>query len=231
MAVSQSAPQTAPESIGIFGGAFAPFHNGHLRLALEVKERLGLAQVRLLPTAHPPHRLQPKVSPQRRLEWLKAAIRKEKGLVADDRELRRTGTSYTIDTLLALQEAFPHSRLVLILGADAFAHFHTWHRWQEIVTLAHLAVVSRPGSALSVPKEAVGVLAAQPLVDASQWQKAPWGSWSEVVLPAMEISSTRIRRLLKSGQSVRGLLPDAILNTLSAQDLALLIQDEQSTTH
>ena len=86
-------------AIGIFGGAFAPFHNGHLRLALEARERLGLSQVRLIPTAHPSHRPDSRVSPQKRLEWLKLAIAKESGLVADDREIKRIGPSYTIDTL------------------------------------------------------------------------------------------------------------------------------------
>lgn len=202
--------------IGIFGGAFAPFHNGHLRLALEAFERLQLDQLRLIPTAHPPHRLSSHVSPQRRLEWLRLAIRREPGLIADERELLRAGPSYTVDTLLQLRAEFPTSPFILLMGADAFAHFHTWQRWQEILTLARLAVVPRPGLSTTPPPECATALQ---------------GRWQLLELPLLEISSTRIRRLLKAGQSVRGLLPDAILNSLTAADREALTQDENPITH
>jgi nicotinate-nucleotide adenylyltransferase len=217
-------------SIGIFGGAFAPFHNGHLRLAIEARERLGLQQVRLIPTAHPPHRPDSRVHPQRRLEWLKAALRRERGLVADDTELLREGPSYTVDTLLTLREQFTNSSLVLLMGSDAFAHLHAWHRWRELIGIAHLAVVSRPGAALEASAQTRELLgpAAQ---DISELQNAPSGRWYRFEVPMLDISSTRIRRLLKSGRSVRGLVPDAILNAMTAADVAALTQDDDATTH
>ncbi len=220
-------PNTA---IGIFGGAFAPFHNGHLRLALEARERLGLSQVRLIPTAHPPHRPDPKVSPQKRLEWVKLAIAKEEGLVADDREIKRIGPSYTIDTLAELKKWRPRTPLVLLLGADAFAHFHTWHMWREILDLAHLAVVSRPGSTLLPPLEA-DILAERHTDTAEAFKSVPAGLWMELPLPLMEISSSRIRRLLRQEQSVRGLLPDAILDALTPKDIQLLTAEDTLSKH
>jgi nicotinate-nucleotide adenylyltransferase len=133
--------------IGVFGGAFAPFHNGHLRLAIEARDRLELSQLRLIPTAHPPHRPDSRVSPSRRYEWVRLATRRERGLTVDDCEIRRDGPSYTVDTLAALHVLHPRTPLCLLMGADAFAHFHTWHRWRDILTLAHLAIITRPGAA------------------------------------------------------------------------------------
>ncbi|ULQ47373.1 nicotinate (nicotinamide) nucleotide adenylyltransferase [Flagellatimonas centrodinii] len=204
------------KAVGLFGGAFAPFHNGHLRLALEARERLGLDQVRLVPTAFPVHRPQARISPLRRLEWVRLAVAREHALVVDDCELRRDGPSYTIDTLSQLAEQFPRARRVLLMGADAFAHFHTWHRWADILGLAELAVVLRPGNDLQPPAEAAAALE---------------GRFHPLEVPLLDISSTRIRRKLRHGKSVRGLLPDAILDSLTAADIAALTEDENPSTH
>lgn len=204
------------KAIGLFGGAFSPFHNGHLRLAIEARERLSLDQVRLVPTAHPVHRQDSRVSPQRRLEWVRLAIGREPRLVADDCEIRREGPSFTVDTLEGLTEQFPRARRVLLMGADAFAHFHTWHRWPRILELAEIAVVLRPGARLEPPAEAATALA---------------GRFHALEVPLIDISSSRIRQKLRDGLSVRGLLPDAILNSLTPADLKALTADENPSTH
>ncbi|MFA5941885.1 MAG: nicotinate-nucleotide adenylyltransferase [Sinimarinibacterium sp.] len=219
------------KAIGIFGGAFAPFHNGHLRLAIEARERLGLQQLRLIPTAHPPHRPDSRVSPQRRLEWVRMAVRRERGLIADDREILREGPSFTVDTLAELREEYPRASLVLLMGADAFQHLHTWHRWPELLELAHLAVVARPGSLLDPSNETRQALGPRRAYDAAELRALPNGRWFQFEVPMLDISSTRIRRLLKQGHSVRGLVPDAILNIMTAADFAALIQDDDATTH
>lgn len=219
------------KAIGIFGGAFAPFHNGHLRLVLEARARLGLSEIRLIPTAHPPHRPDSRVSAPRRLDWVKLAVRKEHGLMADDREMRREGPSYTVDTLTSLREEFPRAALVLLMGADAFAHLHSWHRWSELTNLAHLAVVARPGIPLAPSAECNALLAPRRADKTGQLLSQPAGLWTPLELPLLDISSTRIRRLLKSGVSVRGLVPDAILNTWTAADVAALTKDDDATTH
>src|SRR5689334_3470917 len=117
-----------PRAIGIFGGTFAPIHNGHLRLAIEALEQLELAQVRLIPAARPPLRAAPAVPAQRRLRWLKLAIRGEPGLVADERELRRQGPSFTVDTVAGLRDEFPRTPLCLLLGGDAARQLPQWRR-------------------------------------------------------------------------------------------------------
>lgn len=219
------------KAIGIFGGAFAPFHNGHLRLALEARARLGLSEVHLIPTAHPPHRPDSRVSAPRRLDWVRLAVRKERGLIADDREIQRAGPSYTVDTLTSLRQEFPQASLVLLMGADAFAHLHTWHRWSEIIGLAHLAVAARPGTQIAPSAECASQLASCRADKSGQLLTQPAGLWTPLDLPLLDISSTRVRRLLKSGVSVRGLVPDAILNSWTAADVAALVQDDNATTH
>ncbi|WP_028080488.1 nicotinate-nucleotide adenylyltransferase [Solimonas soli] len=218
-------------AIGVFGGAFAPFHNGHLRVAIEARERLDLTQVRLIPTAHAAHRPDSRVSPQRRLEWLRAAVRREKALVPDDREILRDGVSYTVDTLEELRRDFPRAALVLLMGADAFEHFHTWNRWQQIVELAHIAVIARPGSALQLSAETREVLEGRRTDSVAALHEQTAGLWLPLEFPPLDISATRIRRLLAQQRSVRGLVPDAILNTMTAADIAALTQDNDATKH
>jgi nicotinate-nucleotide adenylyltransferase len=219
------------KAIGIFGGAFAPFHNGHLRVAIEARDRLDLDQVRLIPTAHAAHRPDSRISPQRRLEWLRIAVRREKGLVPDDREILRAGVSYTVDTLDELRRDFPRAALVLIMGSDAFEHFHTWNRWPRILELAHVAVITRPGSEPQPSVETREALAGCRAADAAALHRRPGGLWLPLEMPLLDISSTRIRRLLLQGRSVRGLIPDAILNAMTAADVAALTQDNDATQH
>ena len=206
--------------IGLFGGAFSPFHNGHLRLAIEALEQLGLYQMRLAPTAHPPHRAPSRISGARRLAWVESAVRAVPGLVADDRELLRDGPSYTVETLRELKTEWGERPLVLIMGADAFAHFHTWKDWETILDLAHLGIAARPGSTLAPPPETAVRLAKSRLYRAEDLRDRPAGAWMEVALPALDISSTRIRRLLAEGRSPRGLLPDAVYDALTDTDRA-----------
>lgn len=219
------------KAIGIFGGAFAPFHNGHLRVAIEARDRLDLNQVQLIPTAHAAHRPDSRVSPQRRLEWLRAAVRREKNLIPDDREIVRQGVSYTVDTLEELRRDFPRAALVLLMGSDAFEHFHTWHRWPRILELAHVAVITRPGAEPKPSVEASDALLGCRAHDAAALHDRPSGLWMPLEMPLLDISSTRIRRLLLQERSVRGLIPDAILHAMTAADIAALTQDNDATQH
>lgn len=219
------------KAIGILGGAFAPFHNGHLRLALEARDRLDLSQVRLIPTAHAPHRPDSRVSARRRLEWVRTAVRREKMLVADDREILRDGPSYTVDTLAELRADYPKAALVLLMGADAFSHLHTWNRWPQLFDYAHLAVVARPGMTLCPSVETADFLAPRRATGAEAFHDCAAGLWLPLEVPQLDISSTRIRRLLRDRRSVRGLVPDAILNAMTAADVAALTQDDNATKH
>jgi nicotinate-nucleotide adenylyltransferase len=134
--------------IGVFGGTFDPVHNAHIQMAVEAKQALSLDEVRLIPCHKPPHRDTPAATSEQRLALLQLAVTGCEGLVVDDREIRRDTASYTIDTLLSLrQELGDQVSIVFLLGMDAFVQLHTWHRWQALRDLAHIAVMSRPNSA------------------------------------------------------------------------------------
>ncbi len=223
-------------AIGLFGGTFAPIHNGHLRLAIELRELLGLDCVHVVPSARPPHRAAPGVSAERRLEWARLAIADEPGLLVDDCEVRRAReqqrASYTIDTLAAMKAAVPDARLHLLLGDDAANRLHTWHRWRDLFSLAHLVVVQRPQPADVMAPEVAEFLHDRIVASADALRGQSAGLWLPVRLPPLAISATRIRALLKAGRSVRGLLPEAVIRSLTPEDVrALTIDEDQDPAH
>lgn len=201
--------------IGILGGTFDPIHNGHLRTALEVAEQLGVSTLRLIPAQVPPHRPQPVASAAHRYAMVQLAVACEPRLQADDCELRRSGTSYSVDTLAALRMAVGAScPLVFVLGQDAFQGFQTWRRWQDILGLAHLAVVQRPGHALPAAGWYAGHLA-----EAAALHRAPAGYICPLSVTALDISATAIRAQMRAGRSPRYLLPDAVLDYIQTHQL------------
>lgn len=170
--------------------------------------------MRLIPANLPPHRAAPRVPAARRLDWVRLAIENEPGLIADDRELRRSGPSYTVDTLASLHAEFPDAALHLLLGADAAAQLHTWHRWRDLPAMAQLVFFERPGITLA--------LAAEVEAHLQKYRALPL-----MTLRALDISSTEIRQLLLTGRSLRGLVPEAVLRSFSPDDLNQLnAQDE-----
>lgn len=210
-------------AIGVLGGTFAPIHNGHLRLAIEAREQLGLDEVRLVPASTPPLRSIPGVAPARRLHWVRLAVAGEKGLVADDCEVTRSGPSYTVDTLTQIRAQHPHAPLCLLLGLDAAQKLLQWHRWQKLVELAHLVVFNRPGAALELPGQLAAMLQVVPEPGALREQ--PAGLCWRAAMPPLPISASDIRRRLRAGHSVRGLVPDRVLADFTPQDLKMLSQD------
>ena len=132
--------------IGILGGTFDPIHLGHLRLAEEVRETLGLRQVRFVPAYQPPHRRAPLASAAHRQAMLECALSDNPDFVLDLCEYQRGGASWMVDTCAALRAKHPDEPLILIMGMDAFNGFTRWREWARILDLVHLAIASRPGS-------------------------------------------------------------------------------------
>lgn len=213
-------------AIGILGGTFAPIHNGHLRLAIEAREQLSLAEVRLVPAAQPPLRAMPAVSAARRLHWVDLAIKGEAGLVCDARELTRSGPSYTVDTLEELRAEFPEAPLCLLLGLDAAQQLPAWHRWERLIELAHLVFFNRPGQVPDLSGALAALLARRQAHSAAELHESPAGRWWRVAMPPVPVSATDIRRRLRENRSVRGLLPDRVLDSFTPSDLELLKHDE-----
>jgi len=202
--------------IGIFGGTFDPIHFGHLRPAQEALQQLALAELRFIPAAQPPHRPAPVASAAKRLAMVELAIRGLPGFRVDDRELRRGGLSYTVLTLESLRAELGNMPLCLLIGADQFRSFETWHRWQEIPDLAHLAVLNRPGTTASVlPAWARGRTCA----DVRDLREAPAGRLAFLPVSPQDISATRIRAAFARGASVQELLPEAVLDYIRANQV------------
>jgi nicotinate-nucleotide adenylyltransferase len=204
--------------IGIFGGTFDPIHFGHLRTALDVMQSVGLEQVRFIPLHGPVHRDQPKASPVDRLRMVEAAIADQEGFVADDRELRRAGRSYTVDTLRELREAFPGQGLCLMMGMDAFSGFPGWHRPDDILKLAHLVVMRRPGEE-TLSKAARALLKKHQYPGNIKDYQQQAGAIVLQTFTQLDISATHIRTLLGQGRLPRYLLPEAVLELILSEGL------------
>ena len=196
--------------IGIFGGSFDPVHYGHLRPALEVLEALSLDSMRFIPSSRPPHREAPQASPAMRLAMLKAGIADEPRFQVDDRELKRATPSYTFDTLAELKTEYPRDRLVLMVGLDAFLGFTTWHRWKEILELAHLVVAHRPGSALDARGDIAMLVQEREADDAQALLDREAGHIMLLPVTQLEISSSRLREMVAHGADIRYLVPEAV---------------------
>lgn len=198
-----------PAPIGILGGTFDPVHNGHLRLAIELRDMLKLASVRLVPSARPPHRQAPAATPGQRAKWLRVAIADEPDLYLDDRELLREGPSYTVDTLASLRAELPDTPLCLIMGGDVFSQLPEWHEWQQIFDYAHIVLVERPGVQTRFPTAAQAELDRRS-AGAQALRTTLAGSIHVCKPPPLAISSSHVRELLASGRSPRYLLPQAV---------------------
>lgn len=203
--------------IGILGGTFDPIHFGHLRIAQEVMESLGLSQVRFIPAASPPHREPPVADGESRRQMVARAIADEPRFVMDTREFEREGPSYMVDTLASLKEDFPDRTLVLILGMDAFNGLPGWDRWEMLFELAHLAVATRPGNAATGGM--VDVLAERQVDAPQDLRQFDHGRVAPVAVTPLDISATAIREHFQRGRSPRYLMPDAAIEVAKARGI------------
>lgn len=179
--------------IGIFGGSFDPIHLGHLIVAEFAREQLGLDEVRLIPARLPPHKQSRSLTaPSARLDMVELALAGNPGLVADSRELRREGPSYTIDTLESLKSEDPKADLFLLLGADMLADLPNWHRPEDVQSIATLVLADR---AEASPHHG---------------NDPPIRPGRRLDMPRIDISSSLIRQRHSAGLSIRYLVPAAV---------------------
>jgi nicotinate-nucleotide adenylyltransferase len=208
--------------IGVFGGTFDPIHFGHLRLAEEMADALGLERVLFIPAGQPPHRGAPRIPASHRLEMVRRAVAGNPRFVADAREVASPRPSYTVDTLTALRADLGHTRpLWLLMGADAFLGLTGWHEWRRLFDLAHIAVAARPGARLLQSDAMPDLLqhaVSQRLV-ADGTATGPAGAVLLRQMTPLDISATAIRDTLARHGSARYLLPDAVLNYIHEQKL------------
>ena len=200
--------------IGIFGGTFDPIHYGHLRSAFEMLQALSFDEVRFVPCGDPPHRGVTYASAAQRLRLVELAIAGQEGFVADDRELRRDGPSYTVDTLQTLRVEYPERSLGLVVGMDAFLGLTGWHRWDEILDLAHIVVAHRPGWKAPDIGLLGDLITEHGTHRALDLHDTTHGCIHIHAVTQLEIASTEIRELIAAGRDPRFLMPDAVRNEI-----------------
>lgn len=186
--------------VGVFGGTFDPPHNAHLLAAATARDVLRLDRVLLVVAGDPWQKTAsvPVTAAHHRLAMTQLLVDGAGGLEVTDLEVRRSGPSYTVDTLTELASA--GEQLVLILGGDALAGIATWHRPSEVVRLAQIAVVQRPGVSDGVDDQHLGAGLTLP----AGWQV------ERFEIPRMDISSSDLRQRLRSGATVCGMLPPSV---------------------
>ncbi len=207
--------------IGIFGGTFDPVHNGHLRVAQALSAALPFDELRLLPCGKPVHRAPPHASAEDRIAMLQLAVAGSPSLLVDEREVSGNGPSYMVDTLASLREETGNASLVLIVGWDAFTGLPTWHRWRQLIELAHLLVVQRPGN-MVLPCSDVKALLQQHRVDnVIELKQRAAGCILFQPLELLDLSSTQVRARLAAQEDVSGMLPTAVSTYIKEQHLYL----------
>ena len=188
--------------LGVLGGTFDPVHLGHVAVAEAAIECADLDQVVFVPTGTPPHRPPAVASGAQRLDMCRLATAEDPRLTVSDIELERTGPSYTLDTLLALRGSNPHAEMFLVLGWDAASQLRSWYRPDEVLALAPVIVVSRPGRA------------APSVQDVKTAGLDP----ARVILcprATPSVSGSELRRDLAAARTVTGRVPEAVEQYIS----------------
>ena len=198
------------EPIGIFGGTFDPIHQGHLRTALELLQRLSLAQVLFVPSARQPLRGASAAPAGTRLAMVRAAVRDEPRFAVDTRELERPGPSYTVDTLQSLRGDHAQRPLCLLLGMDAFLSLPRWRRWEELTELANIVVAHRPGWRPPAQGPLADLLARCGTEVHADLHAKPAGRVLVTPVTQIDVSASQIRAAAAAGEDPRYLVPDSV---------------------
>jgi nicotinate-nucleotide adenylyltransferase len=221
----------AESRLGILGGTFNPIHLGHLVLAESFRESLALDRVLFVPAGTPPHKAAPGIAPAvDRYAMAALAVAGHPAFATSDVEVRRSGPSYSVDTLEALAGEWPGERLFFLMGSDTFLDLLTWHTPERLTAWATLAVGYRAGSPFDPDSPAArGVLAR---LGRRAWRRmAPGGGPADVIeavapgevllveTRSLPVSAREIRALLAAGRSVRYLVPPAVADYIAQHRL------------
>ena len=210
--------------VGILGGTFDPIHLAHLRAGEELFEACALDELRFVPCAVPPHKPATGLTPaSHRLRMVALAVAGRAGFRAWDVELARAGPSYTVDTLRTLRaEVGPAARVVLALGRDAFAELHTWKEVDAIFALADVVVLTRPPDARALALDDFPVAARKAFgydPRSAGFRHVSGHLVTLLTVSALDISASDIRARVRTGRSIRYLVPESVREYVHAHGL------------
>ena len=200
--------------IGIYGGSFNPIHLGHLETAISLKAELKLEHLFFVPCCIPVHKDELKFSSAERLQMIKIALERYPSIELDEREIKRGGKSFTIDTLNELKNVYTDSPICLIIGMDSYLSIKSWKDWKKFSQLAHLVVLKREG----YNGENVLLESFQKTSDADQLKSQQNGLLFFSNTPLIEVSSSDIRNKISANQNLDNLLPQNIIDYLQLNE-------------
>lgn len=196
----------------IFGGSFDPVHFGHINVVEKLREECPAWPIRLLPCALPALKDATSVSFERRVDMLKLATDHLDKIVIDERENKRTGKSYTLDSLHSLTQELQATRFVLVVGADTYESMKLWHQWQRLKDYCHLLLVNRPGVLVNDVSKGMAQLGFECTKNIQKLEIMPAGHYYCLSIEEKDISSTGIRSLLHRNLSVEQLIPSKVID-------------------
>ena len=208
--------------IGLFGGTFDPIHIGHLNTAIRLKEKFQLKEMRLILCARTPHRSAPACSMVDRKKMLSLAVSEKKyqDLIIDDIECKRTGLSYTLDTVSELRNQIgSEAPMYLCLGMDSFLSINTWNHWKDLVSMAHIIVAKRPGSEPPKSGEVHDFIKKYQSINLQNLSNAPSGNIFLAEMIPMSISSTAIRKAIFEKDYPYKFLPEKVIKYIKENQL------------
>ncbi|MGQ4276232.1 nicotinate-nucleotide adenylyltransferase [Pseudidiomarina sp. E22-M8] len=203
----------------IFGGTFDPIHNGHVLTSLAAFQLLKGDQLQVMPSAQPPHRDSLGASPSQRLAMVRLAYAEQPDVCAEPWELQRERTSYSLLTLQEMHRKWPQDHLVFLLGNDAFAKLHTWHGWQELLRVAHLAVMQRPHETKEWSPEVQALAQRSQVTDVAELHQASHGAIICLPTPEIAISATELRQAMAAHGAWEQHVPTEVAAYIKQQQL------------
>ncbi len=208
---------------GILGGTFNPIHLAHLRIAEEVYQACSLDRVLFIPASEPPHKdVAGAVSFTHRLAMVEAAIKGNPTFQASDLEIKRSGKSFSVDTLEILLQADPEEELYFIIGLDSYRDIASWKNFSQLFNLCHLVVTTRPGVVVKDPMEPLPVAMHKDFCYDKTSGNLRHKSGKKLIFleeTKLDISSTKIRKQIKNGKQINHMVPAVVADYIKKHDL------------
>jgi len=199
----------------VFGGSFDPIHLGHLNVIANLAKTFPSLPIRIVPCSIPALKSQTGANFEQRVDMINLSLKPFQQVVIDQRENRRDGKSYTVDTLLSLSKEFPERRFVLVVGADILDSMSQWYRWKTLPKLCHLLVVNRPNYKMDDLAELTEQLGFSEVKGIDELMASSNGCYSCLNIEEVDVSSTEIRENFTNGLSNDKFISNDVFNYIN----------------